>query len=545
MTLAAETTSWTGSFARALQGGGLRGIQERIRRLGILLRLMWYAHRRRKDTEGAARRALADLLIGARGASMKAGQWLGTLEDDSTLNSLTEPVEPRPLNEIWPVIEQRMGAGAAAKVDHLEAAFAAASLGQVHRIRLRFGQEMVVKVLYPGIAEAVAAELEWAGRMPALGAVKRFGFDLDTYKDLLKRHLDEELDTPQEALHQEAYRRQVCFPGLVVPEAFPDLSRPGLLFQVFEPSHPLAEARSWSPRRRRCLASTLLRSTLHGLFAKGLVHGDLHAGNLGCRYGRETPELVLYDFGCLLRLDERRRLALLRLIIGLREGDGLDVAACLVELGFDGRKLLHLSVDLTSLCRLLFEPFLLDRSYDLREWRLSERLGDLLGELRWWLRASGPPDSLLLLRAFLGLSRHLKTLDVHLRWWPMLTSSVGERVLEKARCFEPAPLSDELAALRRAPRPLARRLSLRVTELEAGQKLGDFEEKPEEVLRIDFPAQEVLHLAKIVPEKIQNQLLDSGVDLQALGNAAYRRGMPPGSIIHFVDRNRCYDLWLR
>ena len=85
-----------------------------------MLRLMWYLHRRRKDTENTARRALANLLSGARGTSMKAGQWLGTLDGDPALKPLVESVEPRPLAEIRPLVR-----GAAPR----EAARALAALG--------------------------------------------------------------------------------------------------------------------------------------------------------------------------------------------------------------------------------------------------------------------------------------------------------------------------------------------------------------------------------------------------------------------------------
>jgi hypothetical protein len=51
---------------------------------------------------------------------------------------------------------------------------------------------------------------------------------------------------------------------------------------------------------------------------------------------------------------------------------------------------------------VLFEPFLVEYRYDLADWRLAERVGDILGDDRWNFRIAGPADLILLLRAWHG-----------------------------------------------------------------------------------------------------------------------------------------------
>ena len=74
---------------------------------------------------------------------------------------LEEEYDGEPLSELFAEFEQE--------------AFAAASIGQVHRAELLDGRRVAVKIQYPGIAEALDADLRNAGhdRPPRQGARPR------------------------------------------------------------------------------------------------------------------------------------------------------------------------------------------------------------------------------------------------------------------------------------------------------------------------------------------------------------------------------------
>lgn len=113
------------------------------------------------------------------------------------------------------------------------------------------------------------------------------------------------------------------------------------------------------------------------------------------------PSVVLLDYGCTVALTMQERMGLLKLIVACVERDETDPLHCFCAMGFDG-ELCPLHRILPALCDILLEPFAEDRPFSTREWHLGSRCDALLGELKWWFRAAGPPQLLFLMRAFQG-----------------------------------------------------------------------------------------------------------------------------------------------
>ena len=127
--------------------------------------------RRRGDRLVATIDALVDQLQTMRGAAMKAGQVLSTVEfpgldaDQAAhlkgrLASLRDDIPPVDWKKMGEVISGEWGDDPErilASIDHEPAA--AASIGQVYRGRTREGRDVAIKVQYPGIAEAVESDM--------------------------------------------------------------------------------------------------------------------------------------------------------------------------------------------------------------------------------------------------------------------------------------------------------------------------------------------------------------------------------------------------
>jgi hypothetical protein len=298
--------------------------------------------------------------------------------------------------------------------------------------------------------------------------------------------------------------------------------------QSWEDGQPLREAAGWPLADRLRLGQTALRTFFVSLFAVGEVHADPHPGNLRCRRNAEgRPELVLYDYGCTLRLDERRRAALLRLLLVGREGDDGAVAPALVALGFDPGRLLPIAAEAAALCRLLLEPWMEDRPFDPTAWRVGERSEALLGELRWWFRAAAPPDLLLFVRAFFGLVRQIELLQVRLPWWPVLAECLGPERLAAARALE----------LDAAPEPSA-------TDRGARRLRVEVREEGRELFVTALPAIKVLRLERQVPAVVRERLARGGVRLGALVREVRRRGIVPQKLFTACVEGRIYRVWL-
>ena len=80
-----------------------------------------------------------------------------------------------------------------------ENAFAAASLGQVHRARLKSGEEVAVKIQYPGIAKTIRTDFKNLIPMLLPGRLQRDGKSLQAQFDYLRRSIEHETDYAREA----------------------------------------------------------------------------------------------------------------------------------------------------------------------------------------------------------------------------------------------------------------------------------------------------------------------------------------------------------
>src|SRR3954470_19134997 len=123
------------------------------------------------ERSAATARELVKQLGQMRGAAMKIGQVLSTVdftaipeadreEFKTTLAALRDDVPPLPFAKVEKLLDDELGVPLAdAFQDFEKEAFAAASIGQVHRAVTADGHRVAVKIQYPGIAEAVDTDL--------------------------------------------------------------------------------------------------------------------------------------------------------------------------------------------------------------------------------------------------------------------------------------------------------------------------------------------------------------------------------------------------
>src|SRR5207245_10154152 len=110
---------------------------------------------------------------------------------------------------------------------------AAASIGQVHRARLRSGEEVVVKVQRPGLAKMVAADLaimRLLARLLGEASPELAAMDPGALLDAFERSIQGELDFRREAKSAERLARLLAGANEVyVPRIYPEWTRPTLL----------------------------------------------------------------------------------------------------------------------------------------------------------------------------------------------------------------------------------------------------------------------------------------------------------------------------
>lgn len=511
-------------------------IFQTARRAATIGRIAAAARRAARESgaeKEAAQRALAGLMADARGIPMKVGQFLAGNGQDAIFKSLATGVEPLPFDDVRPALEAALGGPLEAHFAAVESRGIAASLGQVHRATLHNGNDVAVKVRYPGIVASVEAELRLAKLLPGLGPVRAWGFDLEAYKRVLCDDLREELDYGAERGRQERFANTINVSGLVVPRVYPALSTESVLTQSWEGGALLDQITHWPEGQRKHTGVILLCTLFQSLFVHGEIHGDPHLGNYRYRIGQAgTPEVVLFDYGCTVAVDRTARLALLKLILGAIDEDGTEPMRCFQAMGFDARKLDSIQAVLPALAKVLLEPFTLRTPFVLRHWNLGKRVDNLLGELKWWFRSAGPANLLLLLRAFQGLIMQLEALQVSLPWQAILFRVVDPALRKEARQLALPPLPASTAGEIRDFSSLARYLKVRV--LEDGRQ----------VVSVTFPASQTAILEEIVPEKTREKIAAAGLDLDAIKQRACASGLGPQALFEFEEANRSYRVWL-
>ena len=378
--------------------------------------------RRSKDKLVAehARRALVERLGRLRGLPSKLGQLLSmsSSEESRDFLPLTNQVAPLPFSTIRDCLMQAWGKPIARVVSRICDPGIAASLGQVHRATLLDGTDVAIKVRYPNIQEAVASDLSLFGWMTFPGSGPARGFDMVSYQEEILRNIAEELDYEIEADHQRIFaQRAQEIPGLVVPRVIDKWSSESVLVTTWEEGESIEGVLAhWSTDARSSLARQLFHTFCKLLFDDNIIHADPHAGNYRFRQRDNHHEIVMYDFGSILTLTERERLALIGLIRATMDRQPVDPFPFFVALGFNETLLEPLRGKLPALCSVLFEPFVSDCPYDWSTWNRGNRVSGILGEDRWNFRISGPARLIFLLRIFHGLIYYLRKPRTASQW---------------------------------------------------------------------------------------------------------------------------------
>ncbi len=255
-------------------------------------------------TAGDVTEALGNM----KGALMKLGQMASYIDSGlpdpvrQTLAQLQNDAPPMTPELARSTVEAAFGAPLAERFAEFDLEpIAAASIGQVHRAITLDGRAVAVKVQYPGVAEAVAADLGNADWLFAMLATAFPGLESGPVVEELKERLGEELDYELEAANQrefaEFYRGH---PFIHVPEVIDELCTPTVLTTELAVGVSFDEVCTWTPEERNRTAETLFRFSFGSIYRSAAFNGDPHPGNYLFRPGGEVTFL---DFGLVKRFD--------------------------------------------------------------------------------------------------------------------------------------------------------------------------------------------------------------------------------------------------
>lgn len=243
-----------------------------------------------------------------RGAIMKLGQVIATLPDVApvqfadVLGRLHFEAPPMHFSLLREFVRSELGADPEDVFDDFETqGFAAASLGQVHRARLKgTGQRVAIKVQYPNIGRTIRDDVR---NMIGLLTPMRLSGDWDNLVgqfDDIRRMLDLETDYEQEAENLRVARSAFGEDdGIIVPRVFPDVSTRRVLTMEYLEGVHLAEFLESNPSQelRDAFGHKITIAAFRTQYRKDMIYPDIQPGNfLLMPDGR----LGFIDFGCCL-----------------------------------------------------------------------------------------------------------------------------------------------------------------------------------------------------------------------------------------------------
>lgn len=282
-----------------------------------------------------------------RGIYIKAGQFVASLqhlpkEYTTTLAVLQDQARGRPFKAVKKVLEEEFGADISDLfVEFEEQPIAAASLAQVHRAKLAGGQEVAVKIQYPGLERQVGTDIATMGVLSKAVAWLFPDYKFDWIVPQFEENLNQQLDFAREGTNAEQTARNFRHKKeLRIPGIFWNRTTRRVLCMEFARGCKIDDVegikrQGLDPKQ---VAEVLVEVFAEMVFCHGHLHGDPHPGNILVKAvpesrGSRNFELVLLDHGLYRILDEEFRGDFCRLWKALILADAREIELAGRKLG--------------------------------------------------------------------------------------------------------------------------------------------------------------------------------------------------------------------
>lgn len=428
----------------------------------------WIPRRKSELTRGARLRlALQDL----GPIFIKFGQLLSTRRDllpediADELMLLQDRVPPFESEKAIALIESQLGA----KISQVFARFdvaplASASVAQVHAAQLKTGEEVVVKVVRPGLKPIIGSDLAWlfilAKIAERLSADARLLHPVDVVADYEKTIYDE-LDLLREAANSSQLRRN--FEGstmLYVPQVYWDWCRPKVLVMERIYGVQVTDLATLADQRTdmKKLAERGVELFFTQVFRDSFFHADMHPGNIFVStVSPWDPQYIAIDCGIVGSLTPEDQDYLARNLFAFFKRDYRRVAQLHIDSGWvpAETKLNEFEAAIRTVCEPIFEKPLKDISFGQVLMRLFQTARRFNMEVQ--------PQLVLLQKTLLnieGLGRQLyPELDLWSTAQPFLERWMRERVSPKTLIGNLQSQVEQIPHLANMTRDLLERLS--------------------------------------------------------------------------------------
>jgi len=358
---------------------------------------------------------LAKRLAGMRGAAMKMGQIMSMESVDilpkefsDALAMLRDSANTMPDSQIRRVMGQAYGKGwEDLFVDFDYEPIAAASIGQVHRVRTRDGRDLALKIQYPGVAKSINSDVDNMALFLRMANVLPVELDVSGIVAETKRQLRQEADYTIEANYLRDYHELVRDDDrFIVPKVHDDLTTRHVLAMDFVEGEPLEtlgeEGVSQSLRDR--VGKRLEELMFRELFEFRTMQTDPNFANY--LYRPEDGRIVLLDFGSTITFKKEFTEKYRKISRALIDEDKGAVRHYAEQIGYMSPDDSSAHAErLLDMIRMVCEPIRQDLLYDFEASDMTSRARDAGLEMAWKSRGelrTPPPETVFLHRKLVG-----------------------------------------------------------------------------------------------------------------------------------------------
>jgi ubiquinone biosynthesis protein len=325
---------------------------------------------------------------------VKMGQILSTRGDlipqalCDQLKQLQDAVSPITAAEARAVLEKSLGDTIENVFERFDDAhLASASIAQVHTARLKTGEEVVIKIQRPGIAETITADLHilyWLARQVENAVPEAQAFNPVAIAREFEKAISKELDFNVELHNAQRFEKNFAeWDQVHVPRMYPALSTRTVLVMERLYGVKITEAHQ-KGHNMDAIARLCVRMVCKQLFDDGFFHGDLHPGNL---FVLEDGRVGLIDFGLVGRMTPVMKDVMADLFLHLITRNYQGVARSLYDLSMRTGKVDYPAFE-ADVCELADKNF---GTSSLADVDFGEVLRDIIeGAIRHNVRI--PPD---------------------------------------------------------------------------------------------------------------------------------------------------------
>ncbi|KPJ09127.1 Chaperone activity of bc1 complex-like, mitochondrial [Papilio machaon] len=284
---------------------------------------------------------IVDTLCKVRGAALKLGQLL-SIQDETVISPEFQKIFERvrqsadfmPNWQVEKVLSSQLGPDWRNRVQQFEdKPFAAASIGQVHLAVLHSGQEVAMKVQYPGVAKGINSDIDNLVGVLKVWNVFPKGMFIDNIVEVAKKELSWEVDYIREAECTKKFKQLLApYPEYFVPDVIDDLCTAEVITTELIDGTPLDKLFDAPYEIRYDIARKIMQLCLREMFVLRCMQTDPNWANFF--YNTSTKQVVLLDFGATREYSKEFMDQYIEIIKAASEGDRAAILRMSREMKF-------------------------------------------------------------------------------------------------------------------------------------------------------------------------------------------------------------------